>query len=143
MVSDTQSRTTRFARLPLTCYSRVCTHKAGLIRKYGLNICRQCFREKALDIGFTKVRFCRRAMEQLAALNMYLILLSTVKCIAWFRDTVMILTRTEGGTETFDRDDLLLEGLGSRTFDSRGGCSEQHPLDRDGLDLHCATPSDS
>ncbi|RKU41885.1 40S ribosomal protein S29 [Coniochaeta pulveracea] len=35
---------------------RVCTHSAGLIRKYGLNICRQCFREKAADIGFTKVR---------------------------------------------------------------------------------------
>ncbi|EME86182.1 uncharacterized protein MYCFIDRAFT_9987, partial [Pseudocercospora fijiensis CIRAD86] len=35
---------------------RVCTHKAGLIRKYGLNICRQCFREKSNDIGFTKVR---------------------------------------------------------------------------------------
>lgn len=38
-----------------TIYSRVCTHKAGLIRKYGLNICRQCFREKATDIGFVKV----------------------------------------------------------------------------------------
>ena len=36
--------------------SRVCTHPAGLIRKYGLNICRQCFREKSSDIGFTKVR---------------------------------------------------------------------------------------
>lgn len=35
---------------------RVCTHKAGLIRKYGLNICRQCFREKSQDIGFVKVR---------------------------------------------------------------------------------------
>ncbi|KAL2357637.1 ribosomal protein S14p/S29e-domain-containing protein [Cryomyces antarcticus] len=35
---------------------RVCTHTAGLIRKYGLNICRQCFREKSEDIGFTKVR---------------------------------------------------------------------------------------
>jgi small subunit ribosomal protein S29e len=34
---------------------RVCTHKAGLIRKYGLNICRQCFREKSQDIGFIKV----------------------------------------------------------------------------------------
>ncbi|KAI9777833.1 MAG: 40S ribosomal protein S29 [Geoglossum umbratile] len=33
---------------------RVCTHKAGLIRKYGLNICRQCFREKSADIGFVK-----------------------------------------------------------------------------------------
>lgn len=36
-------------------YSRVCTHPAGLIRKYGLNICRQCFREKSADIGFVKV----------------------------------------------------------------------------------------
>ena len=34
---------------------RVCTHGAGLIRKYGLNICRQCFREKSTDIGFIKV----------------------------------------------------------------------------------------
>ena len=42
-------------------HSRVCTHKAGLVRKYGLNICRQCFREKALDIGFTKVSRIRRA----------------------------------------------------------------------------------
>jgi ribosomal protein S14 len=46
-------------RNPLTQFcraSRVCTHKAGLIRKYGLNICRQCFREKSQDIGFIKVR---------------------------------------------------------------------------------------
>ncbi|KEQ77900.1 ribosomal protein S14 [Aureobasidium namibiae CBS 147.97] len=35
---------------------RVCTHTAGLIRKYGLNICRQCFREKSTDIGFIKHR---------------------------------------------------------------------------------------
>ncbi len=34
---------------------RVCAHKAGLIRKYGLNVCRQCFREKSTDIGFIKV----------------------------------------------------------------------------------------
>ncbi|GAB1730212.1 hypothetical protein NU195Hw_Modified_219t1 [Hortaea werneckii] len=39
---------------------RVCTHKAGLIRKYGLNICRQCFREKSTDIGFAKVRIYAR-----------------------------------------------------------------------------------
>jgi hypothetical protein len=37
-------------------YSRVCAHRAGLIRKYGLNVCRQCFREKSTDIGFVKVR---------------------------------------------------------------------------------------
>ncbi|GKT84980.1 40S ribosomal protein S29 [Colletotrichum tofieldiae] len=34
--------------------SRVCKHTAGLIRKYDLNLCRQCFREKAKDIGFNK-----------------------------------------------------------------------------------------
>ncbi|KAI9149193.1 40S ribosomal protein S29 [Paramyrothecium foliicola] len=34
---------------------RICKHTAGLIRKYELNICRQCFREKAKDIGFNKV----------------------------------------------------------------------------------------
>jgi Ribosomal protein S14p/S29e len=44
-------------------HSRVCTHKAGLIRKYGLNICRQCFREKAADIGFVKVRTLRTDHE--------------------------------------------------------------------------------
>jgi hypothetical protein len=36
--------------------SRVCSNPHGLIRKYGLYICRQCFREKAADIGFIKVR---------------------------------------------------------------------------------------
>lgn len=41
-------------------YSRVCKHKAGLIRKYDLNLCRQCFREKAKDIGFNKVSFERQ-----------------------------------------------------------------------------------
>ncbi|SCU77851.1 LAMI_0A02564g1_1 [Lachancea mirantina] len=35
---------------------RVCGSHSGLIRKYGLNICRQCFREKANDIGFYKYR---------------------------------------------------------------------------------------
>ncbi|KAJ4249500.1 40S ribosomal protein S29 [Fusarium torreyae] len=38
---------------------RVCKHKAGLIRKYDLNLCRQCFREKAKDIGFNKVELRR------------------------------------------------------------------------------------
>ena len=27
----------------------------GMVRKYQLNCCRQCFREKAADIGFIKV----------------------------------------------------------------------------------------
>ncbi|RKP24699.1 ribosomal protein S14p/S29e-domain-containing protein [Syncephalis pseudoplumigaleata] len=34
---------------------RVCSHRQGLIRKYGLDMCRQCFREYAKDIGFIKV----------------------------------------------------------------------------------------
>ncbi|UNI18984.1 40S ribosomal protein S29 [Purpureocillium takamizusanense] len=38
---------------------RVCKHKAGLIRKYDLNLCRQCFREKSKDIGFNKVSTTR------------------------------------------------------------------------------------
>jgi len=45
-------------RLVLTTQScsRLCAHQAGLIRKYGLDLCRQCFREKSAAIGFTKVR---------------------------------------------------------------------------------------
>ncbi|KAF2356199.1 Ribosomal protein S14, partial [Trinorchestia longiramus] len=35
--------------------SRACSNRHGLIRKYGLMMCRQCFREYAADIGFKKV----------------------------------------------------------------------------------------
>ncbi|QRD03603.1 hypothetical protein JI435_103520, partial [Parastagonospora nodorum SN15] len=42
------------ARAPASAASA--PHPAGLIRKYGLNICRQCFREKSADIGFVKHR---------------------------------------------------------------------------------------
>ncbi|PWN39797.1 ribosomal protein S14 [Ceraceosorus guamensis] len=35
---------------------RVCGNNGGIIRKYGLDICRQCFREKADAIGFVKHR---------------------------------------------------------------------------------------
>lgn len=35
---------------------RVCTHRTGLIRKYDLMLCRQCFRQYANDIGFHKHR---------------------------------------------------------------------------------------
>lgn len=41
------------ATLPVL--SRVCAHQHGLIRKYSMNICRQCFAMYAKDIGFTKV----------------------------------------------------------------------------------------
>ncbi|ESO85455.1 hypothetical protein LOTGIDRAFT_183859 [Lottia gigantea] len=33
---------------------RVCSNTHGLIRKYGLNICRRCFRHYAREIGFKK-----------------------------------------------------------------------------------------
>jgi ribosomal protein S14 len=39
--------------------SRKCTRCGtfgGLIRRYGLNVCRQCFREIAVDLGFKKFR---------------------------------------------------------------------------------------
>ncbi|PWY99424.1 putative RPS29B-ribosomal protein S29.e.B [Testicularia cyperi] len=35
---------------------RVCANQGGIIRKYGLDICRQCFRERADQIGFKKFR---------------------------------------------------------------------------------------
>ncbi|KAJ5086919.1 40S ribosomal protein S29 [Penicillium alfredii] len=47
------SRPRKFGKGSRGC--RVCSHRAGLIRKYGMNICRQCFREKSQDIGFNKV----------------------------------------------------------------------------------------
>jgi len=34
----------------------VCGNVHAIIRKYGLNICRQCFRQYAKDIGFVKYR---------------------------------------------------------------------------------------
>ncbi|CAM6006171.1 unnamed protein product [Sphagnum balticum] len=38
-----------------TC--RVCGNSHGMIRKYGLNTCRQCFRIYSKDIGFVKIFF--------------------------------------------------------------------------------------
>ncbi|KAL4180054.1 hypothetical protein AMTRI_Chr13g123270 [Amborella trichopoda] len=35
---------------------RVCGNPHGLIRKYGLMCCRQCFRSNAKEIGFVKCR---------------------------------------------------------------------------------------
>lgn len=31
-----------------------CENTHGVIRRYGLNVCRQCFREKAEELGFKK-----------------------------------------------------------------------------------------
>lgn len=46
---------------------RVCAHRAGLIRKWGLDMCRQCFREKSKAMGFVKVSliaWTRRVSEE-------------------------------------------------------------------------------
>ena len=39
---------------PFFC-SRSCSNRHGLIRKYDINMCRQCFREYSKDIGFKKL----------------------------------------------------------------------------------------
>ncbi|OIO27928.1 30S ribosomal protein S14 [Candidatus Micrarchaeota archaeon CG_4_10_14_0_2_um_filter_60_11] len=38
----------------MTRMCKLCGASRGLIRKYGLNICRKCFRERAKEIGFKK-----------------------------------------------------------------------------------------
>ena len=35
---------------------RRCERKQGLVGKYDINLCRQCFREIARDMGFRKYR---------------------------------------------------------------------------------------
>ena len=32
----------------------LCDRKRGLVRRHGLNLCRQCFRDKATELGFKK-----------------------------------------------------------------------------------------
>ena len=46
-------RTTGVNKRPCLLCGRV---GAGHIQKYGLNVCRQCFRENAKNIGFKKYR---------------------------------------------------------------------------------------
>lgn len=31
-----------------------CGRRRGLVRRYGLNLCRQCFRDNARELGFKK-----------------------------------------------------------------------------------------
>jgi small subunit ribosomal protein S29e len=67
----TSSRSERNGDSSSPYHSRVCAHQAGLIRKYGLNVCRQCFREKANDIGFHKVALllCTSCTERIELLD--------------------------------------------------------------------------
>ena len=32
----------------------LCDRKRGLVRRHGLNMCRQCFRDRAIELGFKK-----------------------------------------------------------------------------------------
>ncbi|MDI6810822.1 MAG: 30S ribosomal protein S14 [archaeon] len=48
----TKERTKRFGRGANAC--RRCGRRRGLVRRYGIYLCRQCFREIAGEIGFKK-----------------------------------------------------------------------------------------
>ena len=47
----------------------MCGSHHGVIRKYGLQMCRRCFRENAKDIGFQKVRERKREREERRAIE--------------------------------------------------------------------------
>ena len=32
----------------------LCDRKRGLVRRYGMHLCRQCSRDKAMELGFKK-----------------------------------------------------------------------------------------
>lgn len=48
-----QKLETRYKR-KMARQCRFCGNVRGLIRKYGLYVCRKCFRERAEDLGFKK-----------------------------------------------------------------------------------------
>ncbi|BBG95173.1 Ribosomal protein S14p/S29e family protein [Prunus dulcis] len=48
----------------VTLDSRVCGNPHGLIRKYALMCCRQCFRSNAKEIGFIKIIVTCRLMQE-------------------------------------------------------------------------------
>ncbi|MDK2795687.1 MAG: small subunit ribosomal protein [Archaeoglobaceae archaeon] len=48
----TKVRTKNFGRGANRC--KRCGRKRALVRKYGIYLCRQCFRETAMDLGFKK-----------------------------------------------------------------------------------------
>jgi ribosomal protein S14 len=47
-----KSRKRKFGKITNPC--RKCGRRNGVIRKYGLLYCRQCFREEAEKLGFSK-----------------------------------------------------------------------------------------
>ncbi|MGH0186638.1 UNVERIFIED_CONTAM: hypothetical protein FKN15_021965 [Acipenser sinensis] len=65
---------------------RVCSNRHGLIRKYGLNMCRQCFRQYAKDIGFVKVReILEEKIDTLFCRGFYSVLFQLYGSHAWFK----------------------------------------------------------
>ncbi|RYN31788.1 hypothetical protein AA0117_g4598 [Alternaria alternata] len=57
------SRPRTYGKASIGCVVTGDKKKSGIIRKYGLNMSRQAFREKAQDIGFVKVRLPLRRSE--------------------------------------------------------------------------------
>ncbi|CAN7108548.1 unnamed protein product [Brassica rapa subsp. narinosa] len=73
-----------------TC--RVCGNSHGLIRKYGLNCCRQCFRSNAKEIGFIKKTLNLQSSLSRGKMSVTLLVADTVwsniestgsECIVW------------------------------------------------------------
>uniref|UniRef100_A0A674K4E0 Small ribosomal subunit protein uS14 n=1 Tax=Terrapene triunguis TaxID=2587831 RepID=A0A674K4E0_9SAUR len=48
------SQPRKFGQVSRSC--RMCSNRHSLIRKYRLNMCWQCFRQYAKDIGFIKLK---------------------------------------------------------------------------------------
>ncbi|MBN1193881.1 MAG: 30S ribosomal protein S14 [Methanomicrobiaceae archaeon] len=51
--NETQKSTRKFGRGAHEC--QMCGRKQGLVRRYNIFLCRQCFREWARKIGFKKM----------------------------------------------------------------------------------------
>ena len=65
--------------------SRVCGNPHGIIRKYGLMCCRQCFRSNAKEIGFIKVRVQKHLLTSLVSiLRLFVGLYSCVVVLSSF-----------------------------------------------------------
>ena len=68
--------------------SRACANKHGLVRKYGLNLCRQCFREYSADIGFKKVFILKFDIARLMG-SLIFSRYSWTKLIAWIAENML------------------------------------------------------
>ncbi|KAF8807655.1 hypothetical protein BYT27DRAFT_7165611 [Phlegmacium glaucopus] len=85
------SRPRKFGKGSRQC--RLCAHQAGLIRKYGLDLCRQCFREKSAAIGFVKVRAADQPLRRHFKFICYTLepmntIPSTIICrLSWLNNT--------------------------------------------------------